>query len=42
MDNDAPHEDGEVTLMTLHAAKGADTVFLPGWEEGIFPLSALS
>ena len=39
MDNDAPREDGEVTLMTLHAAKGLefDTVFLPGWEEGIFP-----
>ena len=33
-------EDGErVSLMTLHGAKGLefDTVFLPGWEEGLFP-----
>ncbi|HXE23463.1 MAG TPA: UvrD-helicase domain-containing protein [Roseiarcus sp.] len=33
-------EDGErVSIMTLHAAKGLefDLVFLPGWEEGLFP-----
>ena len=39
MDNEAVSQEGEVTLMTLHAAKGLefDMVFLPGWEDGIFP-----
>ena len=39
MDSDTDNQQGEVTLMTLHAAKGLefDTVFLPGWEEGVFP-----
>lgn len=39
MDNDEIAGDDKVALMTLHAAKGLefDTVFLPGWEEGIFP-----
>ena len=39
MDGDTEADNGEVTLMTLHAAKGLefDTIFMPGWEEGIFP-----
>ncbi len=39
MDSDALQGDDKVSLMTLHSAKGLefDTVFLPGWEEGLFP-----
>jgi DNA helicase-2/ATP-dependent DNA helicase PcrA len=39
MDNDAADEAEKVTIMTIHAAKGLefDHVFLPGWEEGVFP-----
>ncbi len=39
METDEAAEQDRVSLMTLHAAKGLefDTVFLPGWEEGIFP-----
>lgn len=40
MDNDNATLTGDyISVMTLHAAKGLEfeTVFLPGWEEGIFP-----
>jgi DNA helicase-2/ATP-dependent DNA helicase PcrA len=39
MDNNQNESVDQVTLMTLHAAKGLeyDYVFLCGWEEGIFP-----
>jgi DNA helicase-2/ATP-dependent DNA helicase PcrA len=41
MENDENAADDRLSLMTLHAAKGLefDTVFLPGWEEGLFPHS---
>jgi len=39
MDNDAADDGEKVTIMTMHAAKGLEFnhVFLPGWEEGVFP-----
>lgn len=39
--NDQATTSHQVNIMTLHAAKGLefDLVFLPGWEEGLFPNS---
>ncbi len=39
MDADSGEASDAVSIMTLHSAKGTeyDTVFLPGWEEGLFP-----
>jgi DNA helicase-2/ATP-dependent DNA helicase PcrA len=39
MDVEGGEAVDSVNLMTLHAAKGLefDTVYLPGWEEGLFP-----
>ncbi len=39
MDREQTESEDKVSLMTLHAAKGLEfeTVFLPGWEEGLFP-----
>ncbi|WP_167803297.1 ATP-dependent helicase [Pseudoroseicyclus tamaricis] len=39
MDNESEEQGEKVTLMTLHAAKGLEfpAVFLPGWEDGLFP-----
>ena len=39
MDNEQADAEQKVTIMTLHAAKGLEfpAVFLPGWEDGLFP-----
>ncbi|NVO24864.1 ATP-dependent helicase [Donghicola mangrovi] len=39
MDNESEVEGAKVSIMTLHAAKGLEfpVVFLPGWEDGLFP-----
>jgi DNA helicase-2/ATP-dependent DNA helicase PcrA len=39
MDNEAEDGGEKVSIMTLHAAKGLEfpAVFLPGWEDGLFP-----
>jgi DNA helicase-2/ATP-dependent DNA helicase PcrA len=39
MDNETDDGGQKVSIMTLHAAKGLEfpAVFLPGWEDGLFP-----
>ena len=39
MDNEQGEDGEKVSIMTLHAAKGLEfpAVFLPGWEDGLFP-----
>src|SRR6056297_3019749 len=39
MDNENEEQGEKVSIMTLHAAKGLEfpAVFLPGWEDGLFP-----
>jgi DNA helicase II / ATP-dependent DNA helicase PcrA len=39
MDRDQGSDEDRVNIMTLHSAKGLEfqSVFLPGWEEGLFP-----
>ena len=39
MDRDQAEDGAKVTIMTLHGAKGLEfpILFLPGWEDGLFP-----
>ncbi|MDG2404552.1 MAG: UvrD-helicase domain-containing protein [Paracoccaceae bacterium] len=39
MDNETEEAGAKVSIMTLHAAKGLEfpALFLPGWEDGLFP-----
>jgi DNA helicase II / ATP-dependent DNA helicase PcrA len=39
VENEERAEGDRISVMTMHAAKGLefDTVFLPGWEDGLFP-----
>lgn len=39
MDNDKGDAEAKISIMTLHGAKGLEfpAVFLPGWEDGLFP-----
>ena len=39
MDNETEDAAEKISIMTLHAAKGLEfpVVFLPGWEDGLFP-----
>ncbi len=39
MDNESDNEGAKISIMTLHGSKGLEfpAVFLPGWEDGLFP-----
>ncbi|MEM8792201.1 MAG: UvrD-helicase domain-containing protein [Pseudomonadota bacterium] len=39
MDNETGEGEAKISIMTLHAAKGLEfpAIFLPGWEDGLFP-----